>query len=105
MNDPTNLYLPIDNYFECIDNYIQYACGGKTPYTAAQVIQKAHYAVLAPPDPVVYLTVPMNATVDRRYQPQLNNNKVWILYKHAGTVEKVLKNQVIKYIKDTYSRS
>ena len=47
MNEPIDLYLPIDKYFKKTDDCVQFVDNGKTPYTAAQVIQKANHAVLA----------------------------------------------------------
>ena len=47
MNDPIDLSMPINKYFERIDKCIQYVDGSKIYYTAAQVFQKYHHAVLA----------------------------------------------------------
>ena len=46
MNEPIDSSLPIDKYFERIDDFIQYANARNTPYKLAQVIQKAHHKVL-----------------------------------------------------------
>ena len=47
MNELIDLYLPIDKYFEYVDNFIQCADDGNMTYTTEQVIQKAHQSVLA----------------------------------------------------------
>ena len=47
MNKPIDSSLSIDKYFYIMDEYIQFDENGNTPYTAEQVIQKAHRAVFA----------------------------------------------------------
>ena len=39
--------MPIDNYFDIIDNLIQYAGDGKQPYTPTQIINNAYNRMLA----------------------------------------------------------
>ena len=46
MNNPIESSLTIDKYFKFIDDCIQYANYGKTPYTAPQVIHNVHHVVL-----------------------------------------------------------
>ena len=46
MNKTIDLYFLIDKYFEQIDECVQFVNNIKTPYTEAQVIQKAHHMVL-----------------------------------------------------------
>ena len=46
--------------------------------------------------------VQLNATVDHRYQPQLQHDEGRIIYENMGMMEKALKNQVIESTKDTY---
>ena len=46
MNNPIESSLTIDKYFKFIDDCIQYANYGKTPYTAPYVIHNVHHVVL-----------------------------------------------------------
>ena len=46
MNEPIQLPLPIDKYFEKINECMQFANDSKTRCTSEQVIQKYHHEVL-----------------------------------------------------------
>ena len=52
MNYIIDLYLLIKKYFKRVDDCIQYTDDGKKLYTASQVIDKTHNAVL---EPVLYV--------------------------------------------------
>ena len=47
INEPIDSSLTINKHFEKIDDCIQFADDGKTPYTATQFIYKAHHMILA----------------------------------------------------------
>ena len=47
MNELIDSSLAINKFPEWVDNWIQYADDGKTPYMTAQVIKKVHNAILA----------------------------------------------------------
>ena len=41
MDEPIDLSIPTDKYFDHVNNCIHYAYSGKTPYTEEQFPQKA----------------------------------------------------------------
>ena len=47
MRDPIKSSLLIDKYFMLFGDYLKFINYGKTPYKAAQVIQKSHNVSLA----------------------------------------------------------
>ena len=47
MNEPINVDLPIDVYFQKIDECVQYAVDGKVAYTLDQILQTAYHAISA----------------------------------------------------------
>ena len=55
-----------------------------------------------PPDPGVYPTIAMNSTAYLRYQLQLQHDEERIIYNNIGTMDEVLKNQVIDAVRDMY---
>ena len=69
MNELIDLSLPIDKYFDWIDECVQFENDGKTPYTASQFIQKAHHAVL---ETAIYV----DACKEWRKNP--TSKKTWI---------------------------
>ena len=46
MNEPIDSLVPINKYFELINDCIQYTENVKTPHTDAQLLQKSHHSVL-----------------------------------------------------------
>eukprot|EP00957_Ditylum_brightwellii_P203711 15335889-Ditylum_brightwellii.AAC.1 len=44
-NKPMDISQPIDAYFACIDDCIQYASDGKMPYTSKQILTTALHAM------------------------------------------------------------
>eukprot|EP00957_Ditylum_brightwellii_P036318 2750578-Ditylum_brightwellii.AAC.1 len=44
-NKPMDIFQPIDAYFACINDCIQYASDRKTPYTSKQIITTALHAI------------------------------------------------------------
>ena len=47
MNQRIDLFLTIDKYYKRIDDCIEYANDGKTPFMTSQVFQKAYWVDLA----------------------------------------------------------
>ena len=53
-------------------------------------------------NPVVYPTVPLNATAAHQDQIQLQHDEIWRIYENTGTMEKALDNQFIDSVEYTY---
>ena len=47
MNKPIEFSLPINKYLDQVDDCVKFTNNENTPYMAAQLVQKAHHAVLA----------------------------------------------------------